>query len=574
MHSRKTRINDGYYETQSRSFQNSKYNNSSSSSSRYSNYYRDRDTSPKRVAHRSQSPETSPRSSRDRYHHQSSSYRSKDRDRDYKKEKYSSDKRCRDRELEYNKNYKKVKLARDRSSSEEDHKESDRVYEKTRYADREHNIVRRGIEKERRFGDWKEMISKGSGKKYYYNERDKSSQWDKPEEWVDYEMKEYRGYREKERDKKSRDDRYVRNYNSSSSKHSRASSRSRWPAHESYPASSSGHHKRHEENADMEISDSTPTSEPSYSSPTANQHATSNNSNVNSNSLNHDDAMTSPNGHLTKHSLNTINSNNQFHHQISNVSSSSLNSNSKTNSNSNKNSTITSSASPSTHNYQSHHHRNRSLSPNDSERTSTATSATHNNVGGHETSLLHHNSNSSLRNSPSYSGGGNNSNALATGINSSSVSRLELNNSNNTNHLISDGPPTPELDLNSGEHRRLEATSGVSSLQSVLSVSQVSNRLNLLTPSLAKFFRADLITHVTNWPSEVLEKQAQKCAEEVYLLGDLECSKISAEIQCARSIVRVAEIAATIQTQRRLFLQDQIKSLDESQTQNSSTMSY
>jgi hypothetical protein len=157
----------------------------------------------------------------------------------------------------------------------------------------------------------------------------------------------------------------------------------------------------------------------------------------------------------------------------------------------------------------------------------------------------------------------------------------------------------------------------VSSLQSVLSVSQVSNRLNLLTPSLAKFFRADLITHVTNWPSEVLEKQvrrlhcikmnpdfdviasfqAQKCAEEVYLLGDLECSKISAEIQCARSIVRVAEIAATIQTQRyvmhktslihsdfhmisllsfsrRLFLQEQIKSLDESQTENSAAISY
>lgn len=111
----------------------------------------------------------------------------------------------------------------------------------------------------------------------------------------------------------------------------------------------------------------------------------------------------------------------------------------------------------------------------------------------------------------------------------------------------------------------------MSSLQSVLSASQTSNRLNLLTPSLAKFFRADLIAHVTNWPSEILEKQvristslmsmirnandnrppqAQKSAEEVYLLGDLECSKISAEIQCARSIVRVAEIAATIQTQR------------------------
>jgi WW domain-containing adapter protein with coiled-coil len=102
-----------------------------------------------------------------------------------------------------------------------------------------------------------------------------------------------------------------------------------------------------------------------------------------------------------------------------------------------------------------------------------------------------------------------------------------------------------------------------------MSATTVSNRLNLLTPSLAKFFRVDLLSHVTNWPSEVLEKQvsgicavrgklkgnsvdfqAQKCAEDVYLLGDLECSRISAEIQCARSIVRVAEIAATIQGQR------------------------
>lgn len=28
-----------------------------------------------------------------------------------------------------------------------------------------------------------------------------------------------------------------------------------------------------------------------------------------------------------------------------------------------------------------------------------------------------------------------------------------------------------------------------------------------LTPSLANCFRADLITHVTNWPADMLEKQ-------------------------------------------------------------------
>jgi hypothetical protein len=102
--------------------------------------------------------------------------------------RFVSDKRGRDRELEY-KNYNKKAKTRERSSSnDEDHKESDRVYDKTRYTDRDHNVVRRAPEKERRFGEWKEMISKASGKKYYYNERDKSSQWEKPEEWVEYEM--------------------------------------------------------------------------------------------------------------------------------------------------------------------------------------------------------------------------------------------------------------------------------------------------------------------------------------------------------------------------------------------------
>lgn len=98
-----------------------------------------------------------------------------------------ADKRGRDRELEY-KSYSKKAKTRERSSSEEDHKESDRLYEKTKYTDRDHNALRRTAEKERRFGDWKEMISKNNGKKYYYNERDKSSQWEKPEEWVEYEL--------------------------------------------------------------------------------------------------------------------------------------------------------------------------------------------------------------------------------------------------------------------------------------------------------------------------------------------------------------------------------------------------
>lgn len=255
----------------------------------------------------------------------------------------------------------------------------------------------------------------------------------------------------------------------------------------------------------MDISpDSTPTSEPSYSSPTANnQHI--NSSNINSNSMNHEDlVVASPNG---KHS--SLNSNNQLHHQMSNASSTSVSSASRLLSNSNKNSTIASS-SPSTHNYANYHmhmshHRHRSGSPNEIIH--------HNNIG-HETNNLHHNSNS-LRNSPAHG---------TLNVNSGAAPRLDHSNSN---HLIGDGPPTPEMDLNSaGDHRRskyllndkdffqltcfvflVDGASGVNSLQSVMSGSQTSNRLNLLTPSLAKFFRADLIQHVTNWPSELLEKQ-------------------------------------------------------------------
>lgn len=193
----------------------------------------------------------------------------------------------------------------------------------------------------------------------------------------------------------------------------------------------------------MDISpDSTPTSDPSYSSPTAsNQHA--NSSNINSNSINHDDLIaTSPNGHA-KHS--SVNSNNQLHHQMSNASSTSISSANRLLAS--KNSTIASSSSPSTHNYanyhSSHHHRHRSVSPNELNAT------THHNNVGHDTNNLHHNSNS-LRNSPSY--GGTNSNATNPIGLISSVSRIELNNSN---HLIGDGPPTPEMDLNSaGDHRR------------------------------------------------------------------------------------------------------------------------
>lgn len=90
-----------------------------------------------------------------------------------------------------------------------------------------------------------------------------------------------------------------------------------------------------------------------------------------------------------------------------------------------------------------------------------------------------------------------------------------------------------------------------------------------LTPSLANYFRADLITHVTGWPAEMLEKQvyipnqyfkmqtlkclifkAQKCCEEAHIIGNLQCTRVSADLKIARSLVRITEITATLQEQK------------------------
>lgn len=38
-----------------------------------------------------------------------------------------------------------------------------------------------------------------------------------------------------------------------------------------------------------------------------------------------------------------------------------------------------------------------------------------------------------------------------------------------------------------------------------------------LTPSLANYFRADLIAHVTNWPADLLEKQVNIAAIQILI---------------------------------------------------------
>ncbi|XP_034667654.1 WW domain-containing adapter protein with coiled-coil homolog isoform X5 [Drosophila subobscura] len=125
------------------------------------------------------------------------------------------------------------------------------------------------------------------------------------------------------------------------------------------------------------------------------------------------------------------------------------------------------------------------------------------------------------------------------------------------------------------QQRKLDGASGaLSSLQSCVgsSVQAANLRGPEISPKLAKYFRADLIAHVTNWQAEILERQvsfeAQKCCEDTHLFGDITCTRICAELKCARSLVRSTEINATLQEQKIMYLRQQIRRIEESKTQN------
>lgn len=103
----------------------------------------------------------------------------------------------------------------------------------------------------------------------------------------------------------------------------------------------------------------------------------------------------------------------------------------------------------------------------------------------------------------------------------------------------------------------LSAVSNMSSLSQVMSNSPLTSlrpQLPSLTPSLSKLYREQLISHVTNWPAEAVEKACQRINDEHQTLSNLAITRVSAELKMARSLVRLAEIQATLQEQRILFL--------------------
>ncbi|XP_049784513.1 WW domain-containing adapter protein with coiled-coil homolog isoform X1 [Schistocerca cancellata] len=143
---------------------------------------------------------------------------------------------------------------------------------------------------------------------------------------------------------------------------------------------------------------------------------------------------------------------------------------------------------------------------------------------------------------------------------------------------MGEGPPTPTHSESQDcvDARKLASPpSNLSSLQNLGTVGSCSSLHALrpqgthLTPSLLNHYRDDLVNHVRGWPADALEKQAQKLSEEGYTMGSLQCTRVSAELKTARSIVRLTEIQATLQEQRILFLRQQIETLEQLKSQNS-----
>ena len=83
-----------------------------------------------------------------------------------------------------------------------------------------------------------------------------------------------------------------------------------------------------------------------------------------------------------------------------------------------------------------------------------------------------------------------------------------------------------------------------------------------LTPSLSKLYKESLIGHVVAWPAESVERMAGRVNEDHNNISNLGVTKVSAELKMARSLVRLAEIQATLQEQRILFLRQQSLDLE------------
>ncbi|CAH0548079.1 unnamed protein product [Brassicogethes aeneus] len=571
MHARKTqRMNDGYFEKhQAHPYQNSKYSSSKGYGSSSDRYDRIRDSP--NGNYRSDSPDSQSPRDRERSYQSKSSYlqkiREKEREnRDYKmsRDKYSDcarspkDKRSRDSEHRINSD------RNDEKSILHPIKVSQNLSSRDRKPMHNNCVDKRGDDRERvaRVGDWTEHVS-SSGKKYYYNCKTEVSQWEKPREWVERERERGSSFRsrDRDRDRDNRDRDSDRCYGGSSRSGMRHDkhSNSRGPN----SSSSGGGNK-----------------DGGRESATASRHWSSSSSRDDSDVPSKDGRRDGGGG----------------------------------------------GSGSSRHKHAGDEHgggggggggqqQDMDISPGDSTPTSEVSQPAGEQpppsavgpvllanalprLASHPLSADQDGGGGGSANAPgppSSLGGrlhdaSGSSAAAAADKNSilrSGDSAVHTSLSVDTNHsgTVNEGPPTPthsetpdcaKVAVPVSSPSSGAASSGVGGGSSLSTLQGVSSSLQALrpqgptiTPTLANHYRDDLVNHVRGWPAEMVEKQAQKLAEEAHLMGSVSCAKVSAELKSARSIVRLTEIQATLQEQRILFLRQQIKELEELKSQNS-----
>jgi hypothetical protein len=137
---------------------------------------------------------------------------------------------------------------------------------------------------------------------------------------------------------------------------------------------------------------------------------------------------------------------------------------------------------------------------------------------------------------------------------------------------INKSPVSEKSAISSTRHE--SPPNSVTNISSAISSAALKPSVPTLTPSLANYFREDLITHVTGWQADHAERQANRYSDESHNIGSHQCTRVSAELKMARSLVRLTEIQSTLQEQRILFATQQIKAVEEWKGQNASHSSY
>ncbi|XP_066157046.1 WW domain-containing adapter protein with coiled-coil homolog [Euwallacea fornicatus] len=531
MHARKTqRMSDGYFEKhQTHPYQNSKYGSSKSYSSNSERYEKFRD-SPNGNNYRSDSPESQSPRDRDRSY-QSKSYLQKIREKERENRDYKT---SRDKYSDLSRSPK------DKRSRESDHRSSsDRNDDKSilhplkagqlSSRDRKpihNNCVDKRDDRDRllKVGDWSEHVS-SSGKKYYYNCKTEVSQWEKPREWLERERERER-FRGRDRE---RDDRY-RDGSSRSSHEKHSNSRGSNGSGSSKDATrhwsgNSGSSREAPEGSNKESSSDWPSSSRRHSNP---------DNSVQSVAFSAAQDMDISPGDSTPTSEVSYGTNSTPLVVEQPVVGPVLLANALPRLSSHPSTTPTA--------------------------TPTLTTPP-----------------SLLMSSPTQNAPGALPQGLANAPGPPDVKKtMDLLTIDTTQAaMTSDGPPTP-THSEVPECSKVVAPTGSPPSGSLPPLQGVSSSLQALrlqgptiTPSLANHYRDDLVNHVRGWPAEILEKQTQKFSEDSHIMGSLQCSKVSAELKSARSIVRLTEIQATLQEQRILFLRQQIQELEELKSQNS-----